>query len=136
MKPEYLKREVTINSKSFMNLTAEFVAEEFGDLDNMIEALALAENAAVLFADLDTNLGLDGKAKTFAGAEYATAAMLTLGESHRRGEAVLQDHGDKFKRAHQVALGMDVSLICDIADKLFARDEDHARPEEKDGGEA
>lgn len=131
MKPEYLKREVTINSKSFMNLTAEF-----GSLDNMIEALTLAENAAFLFADLDTNLGLDGSSKTFTGAEYATAAMLTLSESRRRGETVLQDHGDKFKRAHQVALGMDVSLICAVAEKLFARDEDHARPEEKDGDEA
>lgn len=136
MKPEYLIREATINKDSFIDLMSTVVVEEMAETDG-IHGLALAMSSGVTLNLILTALQMpQKKAITFTGASYALAAAEVLHETRELGLRTAERRGGDMLDALTEHLGATALLLCEIADKLFDRDEDAEDPEEKDGDEA
>ena len=137
MRPEYLERKVTLDAKSWLNLCASMTAELVMDEQEPALAAALSLSTGFIQRGMSGLLGLGEEPATIDGNFFTLAAATHLSASRDNGLEAIADNGPSMRGAALHHLGIEVDLLCRLAEKLFGRDKDFEEPPaEKDGDEA
>jgi len=133
VKPEYLKRELTINSKSFTQLGAECAADGAQSSGNLGFGLSLVLAGGMLFAEAGNILfgpNPGKEAKTFTGEEVLMAFLTAI-------ENTLREVGEESKSEGAIAsTGLNLMLVFDVMEKAFGSDKDEQNPREEASADA